>query len=109
MNLVLISRSGVPTMPRVLTSSRQGGTPHFTKKLRDDASIHLEKLGKNTMPAGSQSPNITSTSYTTVLGSVLMRGSGGSAGGHAQGAVEADDLAVEVPVADDVASQFGEL
>ena len=38
------------------------GTPHLTKKFRDEASIHLEKLGKNTMPAGSQSPNITCTS-----------------------------------------------
>ena len=27
MNLVLISSRGVPMMPRVLTSSRQGGTP----------------------------------------------------------------------------------
>ena len=34
---------------------------HFMKKFSDDASIHLEKLGKNTMPAGSQSPNCTST------------------------------------------------
>src|SRR5574343_1122974 len=109
MKRVWISSSGVPMMPVVLTSSRQGGTPHLTKKFSEEASIHLLKLGKKTMPAGSQSPNITSTSYTTTLGSVLMRGSGRSAGGHAQGAVEADDLAVEVPVADDVASQFGEL
>ena len=43
-------------------SSRQGGTPHCMKKSSDEASIHLLKLGKNTMPAGSQSPNITFTS-----------------------------------------------
>ena len=61
MNLVLISSSGVPMMPVVLTSSRQGGTPHCMKKFSDEASIHLAKLGKNTMPAGSQSPNITLT------------------------------------------------
>ena len=67
MNLVLISNSGVPMMPRVLTSSRQGRMPHLTKKFSDDASIHLEKLGKKTMPAGSQSPNITCTSKMTVL------------------------------------------
>jgi hypothetical protein len=61
-DLVLISNKGVPMMPVVLTNSRQGGTPHFTKKLSDEASIHLEKFGKKTMPAGSQSPNITCTS-----------------------------------------------
>ena len=49
-------------MPVVLTNSRQGWTPHFTKKLSEEASIHFEKFGKNTMPAGSQSPNITCTS-----------------------------------------------
>ena len=32
----------------------QGGTPHFMKKFSDDASIHLAKLGKKTMPAGSR-------------------------------------------------------
>ena len=62
MNLVLISSSGVPMMPVVLTSSRQVGTPHWTKKFSDAASIHFEKFGKNTIPAGSQSPNITLTS-----------------------------------------------
>ena len=49
-------------MPRVFFVSRQGGTPHCLKKFSEDASIHFEKFGKNTMPAGSQSPNITSTS-----------------------------------------------
>jgi len=62
MNLVLISSSGVPMMPVVLASSRQGGTPQLMKKFSDEASIHFEKFGKNTMPAGSQSPNITFTS-----------------------------------------------
>ena len=85
MNLVWISSSGVPMMPRVLTSSRQGGTPHWTKKFSEEASIHLEKLGKNTMPAGSQSPNITSTSYTTVLLMVLFLNAGPCAGRHRVG------------------------
>ena len=136
MNLVWISSSGVPMMPVVLTSSRQGGTPHLTKKFSEDASIHLLKLGKKTMPAGSQSPNITSTSYTTVfvIGEPLSRVSesrmpqnrlgracgiaprwGGAAGGagglpctHAQRTVQADHFAVEVVVLHDVAGQFGE-
>ena len=41
---------------------RQVGTPHLTKKFSDEASIHFKKLGKKTMPAGSQSPNMTSIS-----------------------------------------------
>jgi hypothetical protein len=59
MNLVWISSSGVPMMPVVFFSSRQGGTPQSMKKCNEAASIHFEKLGKNTMPAGSQSPNCT--------------------------------------------------
>ncbi len=46
-------------MPVVFFSSRQGGTPQSMKKCSEAASIHFEKLGKNTMPAGSQSPNCT--------------------------------------------------
>ena len=42
---VEISSSGVPTMPRVLTSSRHGGTPHCMKNDSDAASIQRWKFG----------------------------------------------------------------
>ena len=44
-NLVAISSSGVPTMPRVFTSSRQGGTPHCMKKESEASSIQRWKFG----------------------------------------------------------------
>jgi hypothetical protein len=43
--LGMISSSGVPTMPRVLTSSRHGGTPHCMKNDSDAASIQRWKFG----------------------------------------------------------------
>src|SRR5438105_14643925 len=67
MNFVWISSSGVPTMPRVFKSSRQGGTPQAMKKASDDSSIQREKLGKKTIPAGSQSPKCTCTRWMWVL------------------------------------------
>jgi hypothetical protein len=54
-------------MPRVFASSRHSGTPHALKNASEASSIQREKLGKNTMPAGSQSPKCTSTSWTWVL------------------------------------------
>ena len=45
MNRVEISSSGVPTMPRVLTSSRHGGTPHCMKNESEAASIQRWKFG----------------------------------------------------------------
>jgi hypothetical protein len=54
-------QQGVPMMPVVLTSSRQGGTPQAMKKASEASSIQRLKLGKKTMPAGSQSPNCTLT------------------------------------------------
>ena len=78
--------------------------PHaaFHKKFSDDASIHFEKLGKKTMPAGSQSPNCTLTSYTVIwlIGLPERR---------AQGTVRPYHFAVQIPIADDVAGQFGKL
>ena len=46
---------------RFVTSSRQGGTSQALKKASEAWSIQREKLGKKTMPAGSQSPKCTST------------------------------------------------
>ena len=90
-----ISSSGVPTMPRVFSSSRQGGTPHCMKKDSDAVSIQREKFGKKTMPAGSQSPKATSTRWVVVRGMVRSaKQRVGSARRHAQRAVEADHLAV---------------
>ena len=66
MNRVLISSSGVPTMPRVRSSSRHGGTPHCVKNASEALSIQREKFGKNTMPAGSQSPKLTWTVWVVV-------------------------------------------
>jgi len=45
----------------VFSVSCQGGTPQLTKKWREAASIQRKKLGNQTMPAGSQSPNSTWT------------------------------------------------
>ena len=67
-NKLLISSSGVPTMPRVFSSSRQSGTPHCMKNESEAASIQREKLGKKTMPAGSQSPKATWTVKVVVRG-----------------------------------------
>ena len=87
MNFVLISSSGVPTMPRVFSSSRQGGTPHCMKNDSEAVSIQREKFGKNTMPAGSQSPKATVTMCVVVRG-VAVCGVGVGVG--AEGAAGAD-------------------
>src|SRR5450830_565647 len=62
-----MSTTVVPMMPWLFSVSRQAGTPQVRKKLRDEASYQRKKLGKKTMPAGSQSPNSTLTGYTTTL------------------------------------------
>jgi hypothetical protein len=67
MKRVWISKSGVPMMPRVFTSSRHGGTPQAMKNASEAWSIQRLKFGKKTMPAGSQSPNCTCTRCTWLL------------------------------------------
>ena len=44
-NRVEISSSGVPSMPRVFTSSRHGGTPLCMKNESEAASIQRWKFG----------------------------------------------------------------
>ncbi len=46
-------------MPVVFSSSFQIGTPQAMKKRLEPASNQRKKLGNQTMPAGSQSPNST--------------------------------------------------
>ena len=44
-SLSFFMQCGVPTMPRVFTSSRHGGTPHCMKNDSDAASIQRWKFG----------------------------------------------------------------
>eukprot|EP01022_Parablepharisma_sp_SALTPOND_P035227 TRINITY_DN945_c0_g1_i1.p1 TRINITY_DN945_c0_g1~~TRINITY_DN945_c0_g1_i1.p1 ORF type:complete len:1221 (+),score=475.85 TRINITY_DN945_c0_g1_i1:429-4091(+) len=97
----LMSTTGVPMMPRVFSVSRQGGTPHWWKKLREAASYQRKKLGKYTMPAGSQSPNSTRTGQRMVLSMSLSL-----ARRQPQCTIQADHLAVEREVGGDVQGQL---